>query len=229
VFCAAIVIFSLTSLTDARAADPSNVQTFRVGLKSIVIPQPTAELAETGSDYRVMFELLAPNTNRLVAAFLRPDDLKSRIAGSADLSQYALVEVPRRAEFATVTPELFKQVSAGMAQQFGAAVELSLKDEQDEINRKLKSLNGTASTISLEKPLMLGTFFSKPDACSFGMILQMASNGNQKKLATAVTVMRVQERVLFLYTYAEYLNEDSVNRLRTTAEQWADAVLKANQ
>ncbi len=176
-----------------------------------------------------MLEVLAPASNRLVAAFAHPDDLQKLTSGSANLSQYTLVEVPRRAEFATVTPELFKQLSDAMAQQFGAVTDDTLKDTQDEINLKLKSLNKSNSTLTLEKPLMLGRLFSKPDASCFGMVLQMIANGAQKKVAAGISVIHVQERVLFLYTYAEYVNEDSVKWVRTTAEQWADAVLKANQ
>lgn len=226
--CAVAFLF-YAQLGSAQGAKASDGQTFRVGLKSIAISSPAPDLVETGSDYRVVVEILAPASNRLVAAFVHPEDLQKLTGGSADLSQYALVEVPRRAEFATVTPELFKQVSDGMAQQFGALVNDTIKDSQEELNRKLKSLSGKESNITLDKPLMLGTLFSGPDASGFGMILQLDVNGTQKKMAAGVTVIRVRERILFLYTYAEYVNEDTVKWIRTTSEQWAASVLKANQ
>jgi hypothetical protein len=67
-------------------------------LKSIAIPSPLKDLSEIGSDYRVVLETLAPATNRLVAAFNRPEDLHQILAGGdAPLARYALVEVPRLA------------------------------------------------------------------------------------------------------------------------------------
>jgi len=60
--------------TPAPAHVPA-AQSYRVGLKSIVIPSPLSEMTEMGSDYRVVLEPLAPATNRLVAAFNRPEDL----------------------------------------------------------------------------------------------------------------------------------------------------------
>lgn len=232
-FCCTLVLVLLlafgSAYLTAESGQSSASQTYRAGLKSIAIPPPSAEFAETGSDYRVMLELLAPNSNRLVAAFLLPEELKAMTAGPTSLTRYALVEVPRSAEFATVTPEVFKQISDGMAQQFGVAVAAALKDQEEEVNRRLKVYSSSAPTITMDKPFMLGTFFSRPDTCSFGMILQMAANGSPKKEVAAISVARVQERVLFLYLYADYVNDDSVKWVRTTAEQWSDSVLKANQ
>lgn len=232
ILCSLIVLVSSIAFScvqsNAQSGTRNTAQTFRAGLKSIAIPQPSPELVETGSDYRVVLELLAPNQNRLLAAFLLPEELKAVIAGPTSLSRYALVEVPRRAEFATVTPASFKQISDGMAQQFGASMDATLKDQEEEVNRRIKIYSSSAPTITMDKPFMLGTFFAKPDASSFGMILQLASNGAPKKMAAAVTIIRVQERVMFLYIYTSYVNDDSVKWVRTTAEQWTDAVLKAN-
>lgn len=61
------------------------------------------------------------------------------------------------------------------------------------------------------------------------MIMQATVNGAQKKMAAGVSLVRVQNRVLFLYVYTRYEGDESVNWIRTTAEQWADAVLKENQ
>jgi len=230
--CSLFALFALTCgsiWSNSQSAGPSNSQTFRVGLKSIVIPPPSAELSETGSDYRVLFEILAPNTNRLVAAFLLPEELKATVSGTSSLSRYSLVQVPRRAEFANVTPDIYKQIADSMAGQFGATFDGTLKDQTDELNRRLKSVNSDAPTVTMDKPLMLGKLFSKPDACSFGMIMPISANGKTKKMAAAISILRIQERVVFFYTYTEYTNEDSFKWARTTAEQWADVVLKANQ
>src|SRR5580700_403884 len=92
VFFAAVLLLSLHPL-HGQAPDS---QTFRAGATSIAIPPP-AGLTETGSDYRVLLEFLAPDNNRLVAAFVLPDDWKVLHGGNAPpMSTYALAEVPRR-------------------------------------------------------------------------------------------------------------------------------------
>lgn len=211
-------------------AAAQDTPTYRAGLKNFTIPAPTSELTEAGPDYRVLLEPLAPTQNRLIAAFLLPADLDTLRSGStAILNRYALVEVLRQAEFADVSPEMFKQVSDGLGTQFGGSVDANLKDNQDEINRRLKALHPATSDVILDKPVQLGALFTKPDACAFGMVMSMTSGGKARKLAVGVIAMRVRSRLLFLYTYTEFKDDSSVQWLRTTDEQWANAILQANK
>lgn len=224
------VSIALLPAASLRAQDKTSVPTYRAGLKSIAIPAPTTDFAEIGPDYRVLLEPLAPDSNRLIAAFTLPDDAATmRSGGAYSLKQYALVEVLRRAEFATVAPDLFKQVEDAMATQFGADLNASLKDQQDELNHRLKALNGdSAATVSLDKPVLLGVLFSKPDACGFGVIMPVSAKGTTIKMAAGIVVMRVQQRLVYAYIYTEYKDEASVQWVRKTAETWADAILAAN-
>ena len=57
----------------------------------------------------------------------------------------------------------------------------------------------------------------------------MTSGGKTKKLAVGVLAMRVRSRLLFMYTYTEFKDDSSVQWIRTTDEQWADAILQANK
>jgi hypothetical protein len=207
-----------------------DVQTYRAGLKSIAIPRPTSELAETGPDYRVLFEKYSPDTNRLIAAFVTPDTEQGIRTGTGySLLQYALVEVPRRAEFAEATPDLFKQVVDGTASQFVTSLDSSVKESQEDLNRRLKALNHDAMAVGFDKPLYLGTLFSKQDASGFGAILTYSSKGTSIKVVMGLAVLRVQDRVVYAYLYNVYKDETTVQQLRATTEQWADAILNANR
>lgn len=229
--CRTITLVSLTGAVMALAQTPEATPTYRVGLKSVAIPPPSSDLPETGSDYRVLLELMAPNQNRLIAAFLIPDELKALTTSktSTSFTRYALAETSRRGEFATMTPELFKQVTDSMGQQFGATMNSTLKDQEDEANRKLKVYNDSAPKVTLDQPYMLGTLFSKPNASGFGMIMQGTVNGNSKRMAVGVSIVRVQERVLYLYLFNSSDDEESIRWIRAATENWVNAVLKANQ
>jgi hypothetical protein len=232
-FSAAILSLATAIYGQAPAhADASSQlpETYRVGLKSISIPPPSKDLPEIGSDYRVVLETLAPATNRLVAAFNRPEDLHQILAGgNAPLPRYALVEIPRRAEFVDVDSASFRTVIDNVAQSFGANLDADVKKAQDDLNRKIKDLDSNSSAIALEKPLALGAFFSKPEAAAFGLVESVAAQGPATKMALGVVVLRVQNRVVFLYLYSVYKDESSIQWVRSTGEQWADAVLAANK
>jgi hypothetical protein len=225
----AAALLAITFLPPCSSSVAQDTPNYRAGLKSFIVPAPS-DLVEAGPDYRVLLEPLAPINNRLIAAFLEPADLdKIRSGHSALLDLYVLVEVPRRAEFTDVSTDQFKEIADSMATQFGATVDATMKDQQEEINRRLKALNSSAAPIALDKPVQLGTLFSKPDASAFGMILAISSGGQTKRMVMGMTILRIQSRVLFGYTYMEYKDESTVQWIRTTDEHWADAILAANK
>ena len=227
---AVVAVAALTLSFPIHPQAPQTAAIFRVGLKSIAIPAPPGDnLVETGPDYRVLLEPLATAANRLVAGFLLPDELNTIRTSKTSLTRYSLVEVSRRLEFSDVSPEQFKQFGDATAQQFGTVINDAVKDQQEEINRKLKTLGENSTTVTLDKPLVLGVFFSKIDATSFGMIMPLQLNGETKKHAAACTLVRVHDRVLFLYTFTPYTGEDSVKWVSTSAEKWAGAILNANK
>jgi hypothetical protein len=233
-FCLALL--ALAALPAAHAQTPApappktaDAQTYRVGLKSIAIPSPSSDLSEIGPDYRVVLETLAPATNRLVAAFIRPEDLQQTLAGgNAPLPRYALVEIPRRAEFLDVDSATFKTAADSVAKEFGANLDSDLKTAQDDLNHNLKELNSNSASVTIGKPLPLGVLFSKPDAAAFAMVESVSAQGPETKVALGITVLRTQNRILFLYLYSTYKDESTVQWIRKTSEQWADAILKAN-
>jgi hypothetical protein len=223
------LLFSTANAADAQATPASDAGSFRVGLKTIAIPSFSSEFVEPGSDYRVLLENFAPMNNRLVAGFLLAGELKTMETGTTTLTRYGLVEVPRRAEFVTVSPNDFKQVVEGVAKQFDANMDAMVKDQQAELSLKLKGMGAGAENVTMEKPAMLGTFFNKTDAVGMGAVMAINANGKTVKMTMGMTVLRVRERILFAYLYAPYVDESSVTWVRTTSEKWADAILKANQ
>jgi hypothetical protein len=213
-----------------QSASAQSSPTYRVGLKSIVVPAP-ANLQEAGADYRVLFEHDAPDSNRLVAAFLPAEVIEKLPARQEDgLFRYAFLETLRQAEFTEIDEATYKQVEEAVAKQYGTSTDapaLDVKGFQDELNHKLKAEGGTRE-ISLNKPVVLGTFFSKPNAIAIGMMLEVAAGEKHQKVIMVTTLMKVQNRLLYAMVYAKYTSDDSVTWARSISEQWADAILKSN-
>ena len=223
---ATVVVVTAASGQDTKS---QIISTYRAGGLSFSIPAPTADLVETGPDYRVLLETFAPNSNRLIAAFIAPQDLAILQTGKVPMpSQYALVEVPRGAEFVDVNDDQFGQVREGLSQQYEANLESGLKKGTDEVNEKEKALTGKESNLQIDKPTQLGRFFTKPNADGFGMILPLSGNGISLRRAMGFALLRVNHRILFVYFYMDYKDEDTVKVVRATLEKWTDAILTAN-
>jgi hypothetical protein len=216
--------------TSHQSETAKSSASYRVGLKSILVPPP-ADLVETGSDFRVLFEHDAPDTNRLVAAFLPSEDVAKLPARSPDgLPRYAFLETLRQAEFADVDEATYQQAAIAVAKQFGTSPDtptVDFKALQDEFNHKLKAIGGTTD-VSLKGPVMLGTFFSKPNALGVGMLMNVGAAGKTQKVIVGITLLRAKNRLIYASVFAQYTGDESATWVRTTAEQWADTILKAN-
>jgi hypothetical protein len=228
-FAVALVVVSAQDKGTSAPASAGN-QTFRVGGKTILLPSPSTDVVEVGSDYRVLMENFVPENNRLLAGFIPPENFPALKKGSLkSLETYAMVEVPRRAEFMDMDAGAYKQIVDALSKQFGADLEAQMKEQEETINRRLKSLSAEAATISLDKPVPLGLLFSKTDACGVGLIMPVSSQGSTTRMVMGMTVLRVQSRILFGYVYTVYKDETTVQWVRKTTEAWADTILKRNK
>lgn len=219
-----------------QGQDPTNpvatqpqLTNIRVGAVSIAIPSPTSDLLEPGPDYRVIFEPLAPVNNRLVAAFLPRDKMDTLHKGNMPpLDEYALVEIARRMEFTEIDSATFQQIAQALGKQFGGDISQFSKNGEEEINRNLKAL-GSSDSVKIDKPVPLGIFFAKTNAIGVGSITPYNVNGVTTRMAGCLTLLRVRGRILSVFTYVTYKDEGTVMWVKTTSEQWADAILKANE
>jgi hypothetical protein len=229
---AAILLCSCACLESSSRAQaikvsppPSQTGVFRAGRISLSIPSPAPELLEMGPDLRVLMEPLAPAKLRLIAAFILSDNLAQLPGSTTPLTKYALVEVPRAAEFVNVDEATFKTVVDGMSQQFSSGTLQSTM--QTEIDRHFADLGGGKLTV--DKPTQLGTMFSKPNASGFAMLMPMAVSDKTVTLVAATLAVRVRNRILFAYLYTQYKDKASVDWITKTSESWVDSILKSNE
>jgi hypothetical protein len=221
----------MAASAEEPALKTAQVPTVKAGGTPIAIPPPTTEMSEVGYDNREFMEVFVAPNNRLIAAFVLTNDLPKLTSGSDNLmmSRYAMVQVPRRGEYMDCGASDFKEVTDGAKEEFGNIMSSSMAEAEEEFNRRMKSLDLEEATVSLGKPIQLGCLFSKQDAYGFGMIMPLSMGGENMKMGMGGALMRVKQRLLFVYLYSEYKDEDTVKWLRKTTEAWADAILKANK
>ena len=227
-FLIAAMILFMAGQIAAQKNDAKKDLTFKVGGVKIITPAPSDDFVEVGDDNRSKLEVLAPERNRLISAFLEKADLQNLIDGKDPaMDRYALVEISRGAEYADCSADNFKEVIAEMKNSFGELIAQSFKESEDEINRKLKELD--LKDVSLGEAKQLGSFFSKKNAFSFGLMTTVKNGEESKNMIVGGVIVRVKLRLIYLYLFAEYKNEESVKWLGMTVEKWTDEVLKINK
>jgi len=208
----------------AIAADPK----IKAGGTELTLPGPGSGFAEAGDKLRTtFFELLAPSSNRLLSAYVPEKTLERLNAGRSDeLDIYAMVEVPRRAEYSDVTPQAFEQVLKGVEPSMGK-LQLNVGELQQEMNTRLQSL-GT-KPIDIGHPEMLGGIFRKSNAAGFAMLLAVKQGEDRSDtMAAGMAVLRVKQRLVFAYLYRKYESPETVSWVRKNLEVWCDAILAKN-
>ena len=219
----ALVFFS--TCFSARAADPE----FKAGGVALTLPGPGSDFVESGDKLRTtFFELLAPASNRLLSAYLSAQTMADFGAGKTapKLDVYALVEVPRKAEYADCTPNAFEQVVKGFEPAMGKLGSKDYGEIEQEMNLRLKTL-GT-KPIAVDQPQMLGGIFQKTDAAGYAMLTAYKAGDRSVTMAGGFALLRVRQRLLFAYLFAKYDSPDTVTWIRKNLESWSDAILAKN-
>lgn len=194
----------------------------------LTLPAPANNFAEAGDKLRTtFFELLVPSTNRLLSAYIptqKLEELKEgKAAGGTDV--YAMVEVPRQAEYSDCTPQAFEQVVKGINP---AAFDMKKVGElQEEINIRLKSLD--AKSIEVGRPENLGGLFQKTNAFGMAMLAAYKRDGRSVTMATGIAILRVKQKLVFVYLYHRYESPETVAWLSRSLEEWVDAILSRNK
>lgn len=213
----------------AISAAQQKIEEFKAGGTLINIPQPSSDLVEVGYDVREQMEIFVPASNRLLCGYMKASDIPLFIKGDPNfvLAQYASIQVARVSEYQDCAISDFKELVDYLKGSFNNDIDSIIEESEAEFNNRLKSMD--LSKISIDKPVDLGTLFSKPDIHSIGMLSTYSDGTKSWTLVIATTFIRVRERLLFVYVFNSYENEQTIVLTRTLAEEWADAILAANK
>jgi hypothetical protein len=143
------------------------------------------------------------------------------------MNLYALVEVPRRAEYSDCTPQVFESLLTGMASSMAKAATEKVGEVQEEMNLRLKSL-GT-KPVEFGHPEVLGSIFKKNDAAGFAMLMAVKQETDSVTMAAGFAALRVKQRLIFAYLYRKCDSPETVALISKDLESWTDTILARNQ
>ncbi len=204
------------------------IEAFKAGGTLINIPEPSDEMVEVGYDVREMMEVFVPASNRLLSGYMRPNDIPKFTSGDENfvLSRYASIQVARRGEYQDCTDSDFSELVDYFESSFSEDIAGIMKDSESELNQRMESLE--LEKITIDKPVQLGTLFSRKDAYSMGMISKYSKGTDSWTLVICTTFVKVKNRLLFIYVFNTYNDEKDIVAVTKLSEQWIDSILAAN-
>ncbi|HNX05314.1 MAG TPA: hypothetical protein PKI32_07410, partial [Opitutales bacterium] len=130
-------------------------------------------------------------------------------------------------ESTDLTPADFVDVVKETKRAMGESLDQIISEGNDILRDKLKDLD--VGEVSVSAPKNLGTVFDKPDNYGTILVCRVQGGGRDMTVAIGIGFIRVKNRLIFMYLYEEYKNEDSILRLKRSLEAWTDATLAANK
>lgn len=219
--CITALLVFWTSALAAETAFP-----VQAGGTEIIIPIPD-QYVEVGDEHR-FFPDEAPN--RLLAWFVKLEDMKKFSSDNKEiLNRYMQIQISKGAENRTISASDFSKVAASVSKQQNADYAKSMQ----EVNRILKKLAMASKDIpevEISHPKSLGTFLKTDRAVGFLMLMSVSSKEQEKPIPVLCggTIMRVREKLIFAYVYAEAHDKDAMQWVKSTSRQWAESIIKVN-
>ncbi len=194
------------------------VASFTVGGVSVAVPSPAPEMTQIPRDKRHLLEVLVPAGGRLIAAFVPATEAAS---GNLTMRRYAFVQTQVNVEKVDFGVEQFRSLKDVADKENGKFSEASLKMARE-------TLRDRNIPVTIGKPVRLGRFFSTDDAYGFGLVIDGSANGKTARMGVGTAMVLVKKRLIFVYLYAAYEGDETLQWLRRTTQEWVEAVRSAN-
>jgi hypothetical protein len=225
-----LALCTFTGCAMAQDAPQPAPLKFDVGGVSVTLPGPNDGFIEVGDQIRPLFtKYLVPSENHIVSGYVE----KSFIAKMGDdgsnaaPTTYAMIQVSRMADATLFDAAEFHNVLRNIPQPFGPLLTSTPAVRRADFQRRVREFDSTP--IPPGRIRALGAFFSKPNAAGFGLVRQLAVEGKSMRQAQGNLYLCVHGKLLYGFIYTEYKGAETIDWLPKVLEQWADAILAANQ
>ena len=229
-----LVSAAFVSAQDQQKERRSN-DVYTVGGREVRIPSPegfTDAFARLEKYASLISSTESPSLE-VVASHVE-NSVAKRIekGGSPELDLYTKVSVDKQLKVVDQTPELFAATVAALEKNFDTYLDPSLplmKSVIKNTDQGLTTEYGRDAKLDLKKPRRLGIFEKKADVFSALMITDVQAFGRKKTMLTALSLVNVNRRLLYVYAYKVFSSESDIHALTDFTKKWTAAILAANK
>jgi hypothetical protein len=210
----------------------------QLGAKSIAIPSPEG-FDEAASQLELVKRFFAgtedPNLDMLAVHLPIEDIERLRRGERFDLPFYTKISISKRNREADYSAADFSALVSHM-QASGAKVfdfdSPEMKAKAQSTNKSLSELLEQETTMDITQPVNLGVIEQTPNsyAILFVIKVKFQSGGVQKEklVASSATFARINQRLIYIYTYRLVNSKDDIDILKRFTKQWVSQILRAN-
>jgi hypothetical protein len=232
---AIVFVMNTSAGAQTRKAD---VATFQLGDQLITIPAPNdfEEAAGKFESVKTRFTVTEDPANDVLAVHLPHADCDKLRAGlAAPLNFYTKISVSKRARDIDYSVEQFASLVAEFRKTGSQVMDINgptMKETLEHLSKGLSDLNKKETQIDMDQPLNLGEFDTRRNVYSVMLLVNLKAQSGDAKTSTliagGISLVRVKQRLIFVYTYRKYESKTDVEILRDFTKQWVGQILAAN-
>jgi|GEM_PF-895964 len=230
-----------TGSAAARPQEPSGAASsmvIQLGTKSVVIPSPEG-FGEATSQLEAIKRFFAatedPNLDPLAIHMPFETIVRLKQGEYFDLPFYTKVSIAKKNREIDYSVKDFSSLVSYMKAGGGRILDMDspeMKAMMKDQNKSLSELLAQEVTIDLSQPVNLGVIEQTQNSYSVLILIkikfQSGSAQKEKLMVSSATLMRLNQRLIFVYTYRHADTKEDTDILRNFTRKWVAQILKAN-
>lgn len=207
----------------------------KLGKRTVRVPAPSGfvEGAERFADLKSRFSVTESPGNEMLAVLL-PESIvplleKGEIPRFDEWAKISILKTIKEIDVDAASFKDFAEKFEKMTPQLIDEKNPTFKNAVSNARKGLNDLLGNDTVMDISQPKSLGTFDRKADTHSTLIVVTLKDALGSRLLLGTLTLLRVNQRLLFVYTYHEYTKDDDPERVRNFSKKWTTDILAANK
>ncbi len=224
--------------TVAQKRKPA-VAVFQLGNQATRIPAPLG-FEEAASQFEKIkhhfTQTEAPDNDMLAVHLPRGDCDKLRAGEFGPFDFYTKISIRRAIRDEEYSAQRFASLVAAFRKTGGLILDINgptMKGIVERLDKSLTELSQQSTEIDLSQPVNLGEFDTRPNVYSVMLLINFKTKIGDETANVPVlgglSYVRIQQRLVYVYTYRKYKAGADVKVLRDFTKRWIGQILAANR
>ena len=232
------IVILAASISLAAQTNAAKTTSFQLGNKAIAIPDPEG-FEEAASQFeeikRRMTATEDPGNDMLAVHLSKEDCEKFRRGEFIEPSFYTKISVRKENRTREETESDFSALVSQFRKTGADVLDINsprMKATLEHLEKSLSELANSDTKLEMDQPVNLGEFDTRPNV--YGVLLLLTyklEEGGVRKtrpILGGLTFLRVNQRLIYVYTYRSYTSKDDIEVLQRFTQKWIGKILAAN-
>ena len=229
------LVVSVSAPAQTRKATSTSLQ---LGDSVVVIPAPDGfeEAASQFESIKTGFTATEdPGNDMLAVHLLTTDCERLRRGESGPFNFYTKISVRKTARERAFSASEFAAIPAEFRKSGAAALDINgprMKATLEHMEKGLSEVSQNTTKVEMTQPENLGEFDNRANVYSVMLLLNFKFQIGDTQRVTPVlgglSFVRVNQRLLYVFTYRKYESKRDIEVLRDFTKQWLNMILAAN-